>query len=315
MGISPDHRKIVRDLRLPAQSVLARQLRADDRHRFEHLGRIQRFANQPQFADLVPRKVEHIADQVVEMLCGDVHLLQTVPSRELGAFGFLQHLFAQPGDEAERGAQFVADHGKETAFQPVRLFRQPLARSGLAVEPGRVGEEPVAFVEEERALDRAAQLAAQRIVDRAVVRADIEKHESDFLALKTELAAHEGPPLFAPQAGRHQAGCGKARIALQVQPFTVVEVQDHARPLGRTLHPVVNGHQAASDPELLQVAGQDVHQILQMERDRHGLADRAQDRRLFVNSSRIWLCCCRTSSSRNTRARCQMFSTPAGRPG
>ena len=119
-------------LQTPTQPFIARHLLADERDCPDHLRQIEPLHRQEQLAPLAARQIEHVADQAIELLRGDVDARQILAvrlrqRRAVIACPLAEHHLAQADEQHERRAQLVTHHRKESALEAVGFLGQPPA--------------------------------------------------------------------------------------------------------------------------------------------------------------------------------------------
>ena len=149
------------------------------------------------------------------------------------------------------------------------------------------GERPALALDEQRRLQRAAQLLLQLAVDPAEPRADLEQRKAELPFLKVEGHGHHARRVAAPEP-RRRSELPRAKISLvgsQLPSAAGLLHEQRSRPRFRILLRLrvvcvafgsVSGEIAARDAELGQLVGEDFRQLVGVMR-RDQSAARATD--------------------------------------
>ena len=204
--VGADHRQALGQLEMPGHLRAGGLIRQVVEGFGQHRERIHQLQREIQFVDLGARQVEQVVDdaQLVLGIALDVAQVgEQTGGESLIRAGGLQGVAGVAQDDVERGAHLVADVRQQAGLDAV----------GLLGGQARLLD----LLEEEGALQGAAQVAAQQFVDFAVVRAELEDGKADRLFLEVERFHHQAvAPVTRQQVGRHDLA-GREAPAVRVE--------------------------------------------------------------------------------------------------
>src|SRR5579859_3677646 len=170
----------------------------------------------------------------------------------------------------QRGWQLMADIGQQACLDPVGFFGGQARLMNL--------------VDQLRALQCAADIPAQHLVDRRVARTDLKQGIAELLLVKEEwLKYHAEAPLLRQQIGGNQPSRRTVLSPwLQAEPAVFGIGQDQARRASWYGRVFIECEIAARDAEPRQMLSQHVGERREIERCDQRLANLAQARHVPV---------------------------------
>ena len=192
-----------REFGFPGEALFARHRFGQGDDACQQVAELHRFTREAQFAGLAAGQIQHVGDEVGEMLGAGVdagEIAAVVFRQRRAPFLFLAlHHLDGAHDQAERGAQFVAHRGEEAAFE---------AAGVLGLLPGAAD-----LLAQKQAGQRRADLLAQDLGEASPAGIHRQQHEAKLAILKVQRQRHQtcgaSQPATCPRAEAVSPGRGR----------------------------------------------------------------------------------------------------------